>query len=75
MKCSVDFNILKINVAEIRPQRWMCGHTMRDEIRNEDIQNKVGVASIKEKMRETRLTWFGMYKGDARMLQYEGLRG
>lgn len=31
---------------------WMCGHTRRDWIRNEDIQNKVGVTSMKDKMRK-----------------------
>ena len=28
-------------------------------MRNEDIRTKIGVTSIKEKMRETRLRWFG----------------
>ena len=31
----------------------------RDEIRNEVIRSKIGVASIEDKMRETRLRWFG----------------
>ena len=33
---------------------WMCGNT-RDKVRNEDIRTKIGVASIKDKMRENRL--------------------
>ena len=37
----------------------MCGNTHRDKVRNEDIRTKIGVASIKEKMRENRLRWFG----------------
>jgi len=36
----------------------MCGNTRRDKVRNEDIRTKIGVASIKEKMRENRLRWF-----------------
>src|SRR5688572_21388903 len=39
--------------------RWMCGHTRRNKIRNEGIWDKVGVASIEDKMRERRLRWFG----------------
>ena len=31
----------------------------RDKVRNEDIRTKIGVASIKKKMRENRLRWFG----------------
>jgi len=36
----------------------MCGHTRMDKIKNEVIREKVGVAPIEHKMRETRLKWF-----------------
>ena len=39
--------------------RWMCGHTRRDRVRNEDIRDKVGVAPIEEKLVQHRLRWFG----------------
>lgn len=35
--------------------RWMCVHTRIDRIKNEDIRNKVGMASAVDKMREVRL--------------------
>ena len=37
----------------------MCGHTRSDRIRNGVIRGKIGVASIEDKIRETRLRWFG----------------
>ena len=37
----------------------MCGNTRRDKVRNKDIRTKIDVVSIKEKMRENRLRWFG----------------
>jgi hypothetical protein len=30
--------------------RWICGHTMRNRIRDEDVRDKFGVASIQEKL-------------------------
>lgn len=41
-----------MKVAEMRMLRWMCGHTRRDMIRNEDIRDMVN------KMREAMLRWF-----------------
>ena len=49
----------KMSVADMRMLRWMCGNTQRDMVRNENIRTKIGVASIKEKMRENHLRWFG----------------
>lgn len=34
---------------------WMIGHTIKDRIRNERIREKIRVASIIEKLVETRL--------------------
>lgn len=33
----------------------MCKHTMRDKIRNKDIQSKVGVTFVEDKISEARL--------------------
>ncbi|KAG5572595.1 hypothetical protein H5410_062361 [Solanum commersonii] len=33
----------------------ICGHTMRNKIRNEDIPDKVGVTSMVDKIRKSRL--------------------
>ena len=39
--------------------RWLCGKTRMDKVRDEDIHNLVGVASIEDKMRENCLRRFG----------------
>jgi len=44
-----------MSVVEMRILRWMCGNTKRDKVRNEKIHSKIGVAPIKEKIRENRL--------------------
>ncbi|KAK4379657.1 hypothetical protein RND71_001519 [Anisodus tanguticus] len=43
----------------MRMLRWICEHTRRDRIRNEDIRDKVRVASVEDKLWEARLRWFG----------------
>jgi hypothetical protein len=48
-----------MSVAEMRMLRWICGHTRKDQIRNDDIRDKLGVAPIQEKLVQHRLRWFG----------------
>lgn len=45
-----------MKVAEMRMLRWMCRHTRRDKIRNEDVWGKEGVTSMIDKMKEMRFT-------------------
>jgi len=47
-----------MHVTEMRMLRWMCGHTRSNKIRNEDIRDKLGVASVVDKMAKVRLRWF-----------------
>src|SRR6266542_1300545 len=51
--------VQQLSVAEMRMLRWMCGHTRRDRVRNEDIRDRVGVVPIEEKLVQHRLRWFG----------------
>ena len=49
-------------VAEMRMVRWMCDFTRMDKVRNGVIRDLAKVAPIEEKMRESRLRWFGHVK-------------
>ncbi len=51
--------IHKMAVAEMKMIRWMSGYTRKDRMRNDFIREKVGIAPIEDKMRESRLRWFG----------------
>ncbi|XP_019246422.1 PREDICTED: uncharacterized protein LOC109226074 [Nicotiana attenuata] len=58
--CAVNnSHFQKLKVAETRMLRWMCWYARRDRIRNEVIRDKVGVASMEEKLRQVRLRWYG----------------
>jgi hypothetical protein len=39
-------HVQKMSIAEMRMLRWICGHTKKDRIRNNDIRDKLGVAPI-----------------------------
>ena len=45
--------------AEMRMVRWMCGVTLRDHIRSEELRKSMGILSIEEMLRRARLRWFG----------------
>ena len=49
----------KMEVAEMRMLRWMCGVTRKDRIRNDYIRGTVKVAELGLKMQERRLNWYG----------------
>ena len=38
---------------------WICGHTRRYQVRNDDIRDRLEVAPIEEKLVQHRLRWFG----------------
>ena len=49
----------KLDVAEIRMLRWMCGVTKQDKIINERIRGTTKVGGITEKVQKRRLKWCG----------------
>jgi len=52
------YHAQKMSVTKMCMLRWMCGKMRRDQVRNNDILTKIGVALIEEKMRENHLRWF-----------------
>ena len=54
--------VKKLEVTEMNMCRWECGHTLRDHVRNENINERLKVESIAERCRKARLRWFGHVK-------------
>jgi acetone carboxylase gamma subunit len=52
-------HVQKMSVTEMQMLRWICGHARKDQIRNDDIRDRLGVAPIHEKLVQHHLRWFG----------------
>ncbi len=49
----------RLATMETRMLRWSLGHTLLDHVKNETILKRTNVAPIKDKMRQSRLRWYG----------------
>ena len=49
----------RLEAAEMRMLRMMCGITLKDKIRNKKIRMLTGVETLEEYLRSQRLRWFG----------------
>ena len=49
---------VKLDVAEMRIPRWMCGAAKMDRIRNERIRGTAKMVEISKKVQESRSTWY-----------------
>ncbi|XP_039297784.1 uncharacterized protein LOC120354523 [Nilaparvata lugens] len=49
----------KLHTKEMRMLRWSGGVTLKDKIRNEHVRGSFKVAPIAEKLKESRLRWYG----------------
>ena len=48
--------------TEMRMLRWIKGISLKDHVRSEKIRAELGVAQIRDKVKEARLRWFGHVK-------------
>ena len=52
-------HVKKLEVTEMMMCRWACGHTLRDNVRNYDIRERLKVDNITEMCRKARMRLFG----------------
>jgi hypothetical protein len=52
-------HVQQLSVDEMRMLRWICDNTRRDQVRNDDIRERLGVAPVEKKLMQHRLRWFG----------------
>jgi hypothetical protein len=52
-------HVQQLSVVEMRMLRWICDHTRRDRVRNDDIRERLEVAPIEKKLMQHHLRWFG----------------
>jgi hypothetical protein len=52
-------HVQQLSVAEMHMLQWICGNTISDRVQNDDICERLGVASIEEKLVQYHLRWFG----------------
>ena len=65
-------DVRRWDVAEMKMCRWACGHTLKDNVRNEDTREKMGIESIVVRCRKSQMRRFGHVK--RRDEQYVGCR-
>jgi hypothetical protein len=58
MLCNLKY-VQQLNVTEMHMLRWICDHTKRDRVQNDNMCERLGVTLVKEKLMQHRLRWFG----------------
>jgi hypothetical protein len=51
-------HVQQLSVAEMHMLRWICDHTRRDRVQNDDIRERLRVPPVEEKLVQHRLRWF-----------------
>ena len=55
-------HVKKLKVTEMKMCRWACDHTLRYQLRNDGMRERLKVEIITERCRKARLRWFGHVK-------------
>ena len=45
--------------AEMRMVRWMCGVSLKDKLRSDELRRRLGIEAIGQVLRRGRLRWLG----------------
>ncbi len=59
MICDIECRVGTWQIYKMRMARWISGNVRKYLIQNDKICLKIEVTPIGEKMRESRLRWFG----------------
>ena len=54
-------HVKKVEVKDMKMCRWVCGHTLRGHVRNDDIRERLEVENITESCMQARLRSFNVY--------------
>ena len=49
----------RLERTEMRMVRWMCGTSLREKQRGEDLLQSMGLTKITDEIRQSRLRWYG----------------
>jgi len=49
----------KMDVADMRMERWMLGLTLNDRVTNEEIRRRLSTVEVSKRCRKARLNWYG----------------
>jgi hypothetical protein len=52
-------HVQQLSVVEMHMLRWICGHTRRGHVQNNDIHERLRVAPVEEKLVQHHLILFG----------------
>jgi hypothetical protein len=64
MMCGAEYwptkrrHIQQVSIAKMRMLQWICGHTRKDQVQNNNISERLVVAPVEEKLMQHRLRWF-----------------
>ena len=49
----------RLDRAEMRMARWMCGVSLKETNSNAELRNRLGIEEIRDVVRRSRLRWLG----------------
>jgi len=60
----------RLERAERMMIRWMCGATLKDRCRSEELRKRLDIEDVADVVRKSRLGWFVMWRERMREIGY-----